>query len=58
MKASTIHAQNRIELEFGPFQKPQIIAQHDEIQKRLHNIVKFKTIEQHPNRNYKNYRSC
>ena len=26
-----IHAQNKIELEFGPFQKPQIIAQHGEI---------------------------
>ena len=26
-----IHAQNKIELEFDPFQKPQIIAQHGEI---------------------------
>ena len=37
-----IHAQNKIELEFGIFQKLQTFAQHGEIQKQLHNMVKFK----------------
>ena len=42
MRLPTIHAQNRIELEFGLFQKTQTFAQHSEIHKQLHDIVKFK----------------
>ena len=53
----TIHVQNGIELEFVPFQKPQIIAQHGEIHftelesgpikihKQLHKMVKFTSQE-------------